>query len=112
MLDHPHLDIHEEDRCLTFFKVLLHQEVVPFNQGLEVLSCHCINIVQYDECQEERVDEVVDLFKKLQEYCSNVNYLFLPKEVDAKHCECYQYKRTGDCQHVNDNDDNDDAGNC
>lgn len=104
LLDHPNLDIYEDDKCLTFFKIVLNEEMVPMPQALDVLRDHCIHIVQYDECHEARVNETLDLFKKVQNYCSNAQCIFPLKEIDAKHCNCYEYEMSGDCHHVDDDE--------
>lgn len=104
-LHYPNLDIYEEDKCLMFFKIVLNEEMVPLPQSLETLYHHCVDIVQHNECNETRVKETITLFKKVREFCANAQCIFplQVKEIDAKHCDCYEYELSGNCQHDDDN---------
>ncbi|MEL6887029.1 MAG: hypothetical protein AAFP87_21165 [Pseudomonadota bacterium] len=101
---YPNLDIYEEDKCLEFFKIVLKEEMVPMPQSLEILEHHCIHIVQYNECNETRVDEAISLLKKVRDFCENVKCIFplKVKDIDAKHCDCYEYEMSNNCEHVDD----------
>lgn len=57
-------------------------------------------IVQYDESNEERVDEVLDL-KEIRTYCENFLSISMQNDnvidLDAMIFLCYEYEMTGDC---------------
>ena len=102
LLDYPEFDPYEDDKCLLFFKKFLKEELVPLPQKIESLANHCMNIVQYNECHENRVVDVIRLFKRIRTFAEKKDSLFPSSSCDKKSCECIEFEKSGDCHHLDD----------
>ena len=85
----------------VFFKIL-NEELVPLPQNIELLTNHCINNAQYNECHESRVADVIRLFKRIRSFAENADSLFPLSSCDKKSCECIEFEQSGDCHHLDD----------
>ena len=93
---------HDDNECMEFFKLLLTEKCVPSTDDVKILVNDLAGTVQYDECNEMRVDEVLDLLKEVRTYCESLPSVAIQKDIDTKTCSCYEYEMSGDCSHDDD----------
>ena len=96
MLNNFDYDVYEDDKILKFIKILLSEDrLYPVNDT-KTLVKDCLHVTGHNECNEERVIEVMKFLRNVRKLCNETENCYI-RYFDEKPCECYEYEVSGDC---------------